>query len=240
MERLLLLHNTIFENSLFYWYRIHIESNLYNVRFCCNLGSVYSREVILGETESDLPSDKLVMTFQDEFDTKQLSRIVKMSGLSPSLNIYCIPNLPMLIRSKIGNLGILSIFMKSRCQVEEETMQNTLLSSCIYKSIFGRPRRYRSSTISWLKYPCPWTNIFDSIAHNISRSASPESKWINDNIAFASSRYLYERSIHSSILVELVLFEKNGRPMAYRGEHVSYSSFDVNCSSDSGRFMISW
>jgi len=106
---------------------IHLCSNKFNVRFVSHLGSVYSREVILGETEVDHHEDaqnKSSFIFEDDFETEQLSRIVKMSGLSPTINIYSATNLPILIRSRIGNLGFLSIYMKSRSQVEEESIHS--------------------------------------------------------------------------------------------------------------------
>lgn len=110
---------------------LHVVSNVFHVRFVSHLGSVYSREVILGETELENDSDHtslLPTIFEDDFETEQLSRIVKMSGLSPTINIYSAKGLPILIRSRIGNLGFLSIYMKSRGQVEEEAIhsQNNL------------------------------------------------------------------------------------------------------------------
>lgn len=91
------------------------------VRFVCNLGSVYSREEILGEnTETEEFTEPL---FMDDFDTEQLQRIIEITGLSPNLNIHCTKGLPLYIDTKIGNLGSISLYIKSRRQLEEEQLQ---------------------------------------------------------------------------------------------------------------------
>ena len=107
---------------------ITVLSNPYNVKFICNLGSVYSREVILGET--DMERNHLTgnehYQFEDDFDAEQLSRIMKVSGLSPNLNIHCVRDMPMMIRAKIGSLGVISIYIKSKRQIEEEEINSDI------------------------------------------------------------------------------------------------------------------
>lgn len=99
----------------------------YNIHFSCLLGSVYSREVILGETMMDdtLGSSSIFPTqstplFKDEFDTEQLSRIFKIAGLSSTINIHTAENMPLLIECKVGNLGKISIYVKSRQQMQQQ------------------------------------------------------------------------------------------------------------------------
>lgn len=94
------------------------------IRFVCNLGSVYSREEILGENVDE--EEFKDPFFQDDFDTEQLQRIVEISGLSTNLNIHCMKGLPIYIESKIGNLGIISLYIKSRRQLEEEQLHADL------------------------------------------------------------------------------------------------------------------
>jgi len=88
------------------------------VRFVCNLGSVYSREEILGENVDEDSFEECA--FKDDFDTEQLQRIIEITGLSANLNIHCTTGLPMFIETRIGNLGNLSLYIKSRRQLEEE------------------------------------------------------------------------------------------------------------------------
>lgn len=123
---------------------ILILANQYSAKFVCNLGSVYSREVILGETEvekyanhdgfypnvsgtsssiTEKENGGYDFVFKDDFETEQLSRIVKISGLSNNININCHENMPLLIQSKVGSLGEINIYIKSRRQIEEEQQQ---------------------------------------------------------------------------------------------------------------------
>jgi len=90
------------------------------VRFVCNLGSVYSREEILGENVDEEAFENPF--FQDDFDTEQLQRIIEVTGLSNNLNIHCNKGLPLYIETRIGNLGALSLYVKSRRQLEEEQL----------------------------------------------------------------------------------------------------------------------
>lgn len=106
---------------------IHIKSTRYNVSFICQLGSVYSREVVLGETHITRASsfgggkcDVLEPIFEDDFDTEQLSRIIKVSSLSSTMNIYCKPEYPMFIHSKIGSIGHIRLYIKSKNQIDME------------------------------------------------------------------------------------------------------------------------
>ena len=88
------------------------------VKFVCNLGSVYSREEILGENVQ--PEEFAIPDFEDDFDTEQLQRIIEITGLSTNMSIHCVKGLPILIETKIGNLGNISLYIKSRQQLEEE------------------------------------------------------------------------------------------------------------------------
>lgn len=103
---------------------ITITTHKYSIGFMCNVGSVYSREVVLGDTESD--SLEGSSPYQDDYDTEQLSRINKISGLSSSMTIHYGTNTPLLIHSKVGILGNISIYIKSRRQIDDETLQSDI------------------------------------------------------------------------------------------------------------------
>lgn len=103
---------------------ISITTRKYSVGFLCNVGSVYSREVILGETQLTNPGpQENDEAFTEEYDTEQLSRILKIAGLHTSMIIKSKRNMPLNITSKIGILGDISIFIKSKQQLEEENLQ---------------------------------------------------------------------------------------------------------------------
>ena len=50
---------------------------------------------------SDEEDETKIVTYNEEFDTDQLTRIIKVSGLSNHLQIYPCPNLPILFKSCI-------------------------------------------------------------------------------------------------------------------------------------------
>jgi len=52
---------------------------------------------------------------------EQLSRIIKIAGLSKTLQVYGKPNLPLLIQSEIGSIGTIKIFIKSKKQLKQDT-----------------------------------------------------------------------------------------------------------------------
>ena len=93
-------------------------------RFVCNMGSVYSREEILGENTDEEAFEAPI--FQDDFDTEQLQRIIEITGLSNNLNIQTTKGLPLFIQTRIGNLGTIALYIKSRRQLEQEQLHNEL------------------------------------------------------------------------------------------------------------------
>lgn len=104
---------------------ISIKAKKYSIAFLCNVGSVYSREVILGHTENTnkIETEDTEILFNEDYDTEQFSRILKISGLYNSMNIKCKKGMPLLINSRIGILGTINIYIKSKKQIEEDTQQ---------------------------------------------------------------------------------------------------------------------
>jgi proliferating cell nuclear antigen PCNA len=104
---------------------ITVESKNFIIKFGCNQGSVYSREVVFGETDDDFNDDEKEMKeVKQEFETEQLSRISKIAGLSVNMQIYQSDNLPLLFRSNIGSLGKISIYVKSKKEIDEDERAN--------------------------------------------------------------------------------------------------------------------
>jgi proliferating cell nuclear antigen PCNA len=87
----------------------------HHVRFTCYVDNVYSRDIALGET--DLDGEDSSVLYMEEFDSEVFSRITKMSGLHPNMYIYYNNDLPLLLKSNIGNIGELSIFIKTKKQI---------------------------------------------------------------------------------------------------------------------------
>lgn len=77
---------------------------------------IYSREVLFGELD-----DTSEIQYTDFFDMEQFIRIVKISGLSKNLQFYSgNSHLPLLIMSNVGQLGKISIYIKSKDQAKTD------------------------------------------------------------------------------------------------------------------------
>jgi proliferating cell nuclear antigen PCNA len=87
------------------------------LKFNCNTSDIYSREILFGE------SDEVIdIKCTQEFDTEQLYRVSKISGLSSMLQVYQKDGFPLFFNSNIGNLGRISIFIKDKKQMQEEDL----------------------------------------------------------------------------------------------------------------------
>jgi hypothetical protein len=55
-----------------------------------------------------------------DFDTEQLHRISKISGLSTMIQVYQKTGLPLYFNSSVGTLGKISVYTKDKKQIQEE------------------------------------------------------------------------------------------------------------------------
>ena len=96
----------------------------YRISFSCNADGLLKRTVEFGEADDDEDEEDAgrVLYCQD-FATDQLGRITKIAGLSNTMMIYAPPepDLPLLFESDIGTLGTISIYIKSKQQIAEES-----------------------------------------------------------------------------------------------------------------------
>jgi proliferating cell nuclear antigen PCNA len=96
------------------------------VRFFNDVGDVMKRYTDLGETEDSDTDDEADDTDEDEveysedFDTEQLTKITKLSGLSPTMQIYPKNCDSLLIKTAIGSLGRISVYIKPKSQQESD------------------------------------------------------------------------------------------------------------------------
>jgi proliferating cell nuclear antigen PCNA len=100
----------------------HITSKGSIIRFSSDAGGVMKRYTEFGETEDmdeELKFDNY--DFQEEFNTEQLLKITKISGFSNILQIFPKNTKPLLFRTTIGNIGKISIFLKSKDLQETES-----------------------------------------------------------------------------------------------------------------------
>jgi len=100
-----------------------VVSSNYKIEFSCNAGGILKRKVQFGEDDED--DDVSSYEYSQEFITEQLCRITKLSGLGSNMQIYT--GKPLLFSSNVGNLGKISIYIKSKEQIETENY-NTIES----------------------------------------------------------------------------------------------------------------
>jgi proliferating cell nuclear antigen len=104
---------------------INISSRGFSIAFSSNNDGVMRRVVEFGEidcSEEDTSESENQDYFQN-FSTEQLLRITKIAGLSPILKIF--PNNPLLFRTNIDSMGEISIYIKSKEQLEQEVITNS-------------------------------------------------------------------------------------------------------------------
>lgn len=110
---------------------ISITSSEYLMQFNCNAGGILKKKVDFGESEDDETSEETEVKYNQEFYTEQLYRLTKISGLNSNMHIY--PQNPLLIRSNIGDLGYIQIFIKTKEVVDEESRSNSVSRSYNYE-----------------------------------------------------------------------------------------------------------
>ena len=101
---------------------MNIKAKKNMINFYCNAGDVYSKEVAFGDIDDDSDDEDNVNFYDYSFDTEQMCRLVKISGLSNRMQVYTYEKLPILFRTKVGSLGSLSVYIKSNQQLENEEL----------------------------------------------------------------------------------------------------------------------
>ena len=92
---------------------IRVELRNHSFFLSSTANNIYSRKVQFGELD-----DESTVVYDEEFEMDAFMRILKIAGLSKSMHIYGSDksNLPLKISSSIGQLGNISIYMKSKNQ----------------------------------------------------------------------------------------------------------------------------
>jgi hypothetical protein len=93
-----------------------VVSSNHKIEFSCNAGGILKRKVQFGEDDED--DDVSAYEYSQDFITEQLCRITKLSGLGSNMQIYT--GKPLLFTSNVGNLGKISIYIKSKEQIDTE------------------------------------------------------------------------------------------------------------------------
>lgn len=102
-----------------------VTSRGFSIRFSSDNGGVMKRYTEFGEiddadSDGDYKEDEKD-EYSEEFDTDQLTRITKLSGLNNTMQIFPKKDCPLLFRSTVGTLGKISIYLKSKNLQENES-----------------------------------------------------------------------------------------------------------------------
>lgn len=95
-----------------------ISMKRHSLKISCS-ADIYSKEALFGELVDD--SDEY---YQDTFDIDKFIRILKISGLSNHMQIYSgDKSRPLLVVSNVGQLGKISLYIKSQSQIHDDGMK---------------------------------------------------------------------------------------------------------------------
>jgi hypothetical protein len=103
---------------------IKVVSKNFYIEFIADVDSIIKRSVSFGDNDDDdddSEEKKESEVIESTFSTDQLQRIMKISGLNTKLHIYTGRDLPILFRSNVGNLGTISVYLKSKEMIRKET-----------------------------------------------------------------------------------------------------------------------
>lgn len=103
---------------------ILINSKPGYIKFFCDGGDLYTREILIGQ-EDDEEYDEKVDLYQQNFYTHHLTLLTKCAGLSGNVQIFTHEDLPLKIKMNLGNIGELVVYIKSKEMIEEENIDNS-------------------------------------------------------------------------------------------------------------------
>lgn len=101
---------------------IKVISKKFNIKFLCDAGGIMKRQVEFGENDysDDEDDDSDDEEYEAIFNTDQLSRISKISGLGTNIQIYSTKGKPLLFKSNVGSIGKISLYIKSKEIIDRE------------------------------------------------------------------------------------------------------------------------
>ena len=96
------------------------------IRFFCDGGELWTRDVVHDDNNDEDKVHKLII---QTFNTIYLTGLTKCAGCGHSGNVqvFVHPTLPIKIRMRAGNLGDLTVYIKSREMIDWETEDTTIV-----------------------------------------------------------------------------------------------------------------
>jgi hypothetical protein len=90
---------------------IRVKSSATTVSFSSEIDSIYDRETTFG---NDLDNKETVEDVSQEYDPFQFSRLAKVATLSNKIHVYQEADCPLIIKTNIGDLGELRVYIRTR------------------------------------------------------------------------------------------------------------------------------
>ena len=110
---------------------INVIAKNFHIDFIADADDILKRKVRLGESDdsdNENIEEEETDIFEATFTTDQFTRINKIAGLSSTIQIFNGGGwLPLLFRSSVGNLGKISVYIKSKelHEIEEQTLSDS-------------------------------------------------------------------------------------------------------------------
>lgn len=98
---------------------ITVTSKLNYIRFFCDGGDVYSREIIIGN-ENDEENRHITQYFKQEFNTAHITGLTKCAGQSNIVQVFTHEDMGLKIQMSAGELGDIIVYIKSKELIQEE------------------------------------------------------------------------------------------------------------------------
>jgi hypothetical protein len=92
---------------------IEIHSNRYQIKIVCK-GSIFTKEIVFGDTDYDEQYD-----WTDTYYAEQFAKISKISCMGNNIQVYTHERFPLLLKTQIGSIGDISVYIKSKFQIEK-------------------------------------------------------------------------------------------------------------------------
>ena len=102
---------------------IKVEAKDFHIDFIADADGILKRKVTFGEDDDSSGEEddrKSNNVYEATFATDQIARITKLAGLSTTMQIFPTTGLPLLFRTSVGSLGKISVYVKSKEEIEAE------------------------------------------------------------------------------------------------------------------------
>ena len=98
---------------------ITVTSKLDYIKFFVDGGTLFSRELVIGN-ENNEENKHISKMFKQTFNTSHISSLTKCAGQSGNVQIFVHEDLGMKIKMKAGNLGEITVYIKSMEIINDE------------------------------------------------------------------------------------------------------------------------